>query len=267
MDSEIGIIGGSGLYSLLENAEEVSVDTKYGSPSDKISVGTLAGVNVAFLPRHAKKHTIPPHKVPYRANIEALRKLGVKRIIATNAVGSLKPEYKPGFIALFDQFVNATNGRPDTFFDEGEVVHISSAEPYCPQLRSIAFDVGLKAGIAMHQSGTVVVINGPRFSTKAESRTFAAQGHHMVNMTQYPEIVLARERQMCYLGIALITDYDAGLEERMDIKPVTNAEVVKIFGENVDKAKRIITDVVKSVPKDRTCSCSKSLEGAVMTHK
>ncbi len=267
MDATIGIIGGSGLYSLIDNADDVAVETKYGKPSDVISIGTLAGVKVAFLPRHAKKHTIPPHKVPYRANIAALSQLGVNRIIATNAVGSLKPEYKPGFLALFDQFVNATSGRNDTFFDEDIAVHVSSADPYCPQLRNIASVAARKAGIPIHETGTVVVINGPRFSSKAESRTFAAQGHHMINMSQYPEIMLAREKQMCYLGVALITDYDAGLEGRLDIKPVTNDEVVRIFGENVDKAKRIITEVIKNTPQERTCSCSKSLEGALMTKK
>ncbi len=267
MNPKIGIIGGSGMYSLLDSAEDVAVETRYGKPSDAISVGTLAGIKVAFLPRHGKKHTIPPHKVPYRANIDALSQLGVNRIIATNAVGSLKPEYRPGFLALFDQFVNVTNGRNDTFFDEDNVVHISSAEPYCPQLRKVAAEVARKADMPIHENGTVVVINGPRFSSKAESRTFANQGHHMVNMTQYPEVMLARERQMCYLGIALITDYDAGLEGRTDIKPVTNAEVTKIFGENVGKAKMMITNVVKSMPAERTCDCSKSLEGATMTQK
>lgn len=263
----IGIIGGSGLYSLLEDAQEVEVQTRYGKPSDRISIGTLSGVKVAFLPRHSKKHTIPPHKVPFRANIEAMQQLGVKRIIATNAVGSLKPDYKPGEIAFFDQFVNATYGRDETFFDESEVVHVSSAEPYCTQMRSVAYKCAKAAKIPAHESGTVVVINGPRFSTKAESRTFSAQGHHMINMTQYPEIMLAVERQMCYLGIALITDYDGGLEGRPDVKPVTNAEVIKIFGENVGKAKRIITDVVKNLPSERTCECANSLEGALMTQK
>ena len=267
MQPSIGIIGGSGLYSMLENATELEIETKYGKPSDKISIGTLAGVTVAFLPRHAKKHTIPPHKVPFRANIEAMRTLGVKRIIATNAVGSLKPDYKPGEVAFFDQFVNLTYGRNDTFFDEDEVVHVSSAEPYCPQMRAVAYKCANEAGIPAHESGTVVVINGPRFSSKAESRTFSSQGHHMINMTQYPEIMLAHERQMCYLGIALITDYDAGLEGRSDIKPVTNAEVIRIFSENVGKAKRIITDVVKSLPNERACKCANSLDGALMTQK
>ncbi len=265
MEASIGIIGGSGLYSLLDNAEDVAIETKYGKPSDLISVGTLAGVRVAFLPRHSKKHTIPPHKVPFRANIDALSQLGVKRIIATNAVGSLRSDYRPGEVAFFDQFVNATSGRHDTFFDENVVVHVSSADPYCPQLRKIAVESAKKEGIAAHETGTVVVINGPRFSSKAESRTFSSQGHHMINMTQYPEIMLAHERQMCYLGIALITDYDAGLEGRPDIKPVTNAEVMKIFADNVEKAKKIITDVVKGTPSERSCSCSRSLEGAQMT--
>lgn len=265
MDASIGIIGGSGLYSLLDDADKVKVKTKYGNPSDTIAIGTLAGVKVAFLPRHGSRHTIPPHKVPYRANIDAMAQLGVTRIIATNAVGSLRPDYKPGELAAFDQFVNLTNGRADTFFDEDVVVHVSSADPYCPDLRKLAVSVAKREKIAMHDSGTVAVISGPRFSSRAESRTLSSNGYHMVNMTQYPEVILARERRMCYLGIGLVTDYDVGLEGRADIHAVTAAEVSKIFGENVEKAKRIITGVVASNPADRKCQCSASLDGAVQT--
>ena len=251
----------------MENAKEVYPDTKYGKPSGPITVGMLNGRKVAFLPRHGKKHTLPPHKVPYRANIEALASLGVKRIIATAAVGSLKPEYPPGEIAIPDQFVNMTHGRPDTFFDDDIVVHISSAEPYCSELRSLAISTGKNSGMQLHETGTVVVINGPRFSTKAESRTLSSQGHHMVNMTQYPEVILAREKSICYVCLTLVTDYDAGLEGRLDIKPVTNDQVVKIFAENVSKAKKIIYSMIESMPQDRSCACPHSLGGAIMTHK
>ncbi len=265
VDAEIGIIGGSGLYSMLENAEEVYPDTIYGKPSGPITVGEMHGRKVAFLPRHGKKHTIPPHKVPYRANIETFSQLCVKRIIATAAVGSLRPEYRPGEITIPDQFVNMTYGRHDTFFDGDIVAHVSSAEPYCAELRDLAINTGKNAGMQIHETGTVVVINGPRFSTKAESMTFSAQGHHMVNMTQYPEAILAREKSICYVGIALVTDYDAGLEGRPDIKPVTNDQVIKIFAENVSKAKEIIHGMIKSMPRERSCSCQRSLDGAIMT--
>ena len=267
MAAEIGIIGGSGLYSLLDNPEEVKVSTKYGSTSDVISVGTLSGREVAFLPRHARRHTIPPHRVPFRANIDAMSQLGVKRIIATNAVGSLSAQYKPGELAIFDQFINAAHGRHDTFYDEDTVAHVSSADPYCPQMRRIASNAAKRAGITVHGSGTVVVINGPRFSTRAESRMFGSHGAHMINMTQYPEVVLARERQICYLGIGLVTDYDAGLEGNSGIHPVTADEVAKIFDANVGKAKRIINEIVAELPTERACGCATAMEHAVQTKK
>jgi 5'-methylthioadenosine phosphorylase len=267
MDAEIGIIGGSGLYSLIDGAEEVYPDTKYGKPSGPIAVGELEGRRVAFLPRHGKKHTIPPHKVPYRANIEALAQLGVKRIIATVAVGSLRPDYAPGEIAVLDQFVDLTRGRNDTFFDEDTVAHVSAADPYCPDLRSVAISVARNSGMQIHETGSVVVINGPRFSSRAESRAYSSQGHHLINMTQYPEVILAREKSLCYVGIALVTDYDAGLEGREDIKPVTNEQVSRIFGENVAKAKTIIHGMVRSMPRERSCSCPSSLDGAILTQK
>ncbi|MDE1860144.1 MAG: S-methyl-5'-thioadenosine phosphorylase [Candidatus Micrarchaeota archaeon] len=267
MAIDIAVIGGSGFYSLLKNVEEHRVSTRYGRPSDAVMIGKLGKREVAFIARHGRKHTIPPQRVPYRANIEALYQFGVKRIISTGAVGSLRPDYKPGQLAIFDQFVNYTHGRADTFYDDEVVAHVSTAEPYCGELRKIASKAAKNEKLAFHDSGTVAVISGPRFSTRAESSIFSSQGSHMINMTQYPEAALARERQMCYLGIGLITDYDAGLEGRSDIKPVSTSEVIRIFGKNVEKATGLILDIIPQIPEKRTCGCSKALEGAVITHK
>ncbi len=263
MDAEIGIIGGSGFYSLLDNPEQIELETKYGKPSGPVSLGSIGGRKVAFLSRHGPKHTFPPHKVPYRANIEALDYLGVKRIVATSTVGSLDPRYGPGDFLLFDQFINATYGRPDTFYDESKIVHVSVAYPYCEDLRGVAAEAAKTMGIDLKPTGTVAVINGPRFSTKAESQYFGrAAGANVINMTQYPEVVLAREKAICYLGIGLVTDYDAGLEGREDIKPVTMSEVLQIFAKNVDKAKSLIGSVVPKIASSRSCACAKALEGA-----
>ncbi|EQD29454.1 5'-methylthioadenosine phosphorylase II, partial [mine drainage metagenome] len=169
---KIGIIGGSGMYSLLNDAENIQKETEYGVPSDGISVGRIEGIDIAFIPRHGRAHTIPPHKVPYKANIEALASMGVERIVATNAVGSLNPDYKPGDFVLFDQFMNFTSGREDTFFHGPSVVHVSTADPYCPEMRSIALGKAADMGLEVHANGTVAVINGPRFSSKAESMYF-----------------------------------------------------------------------------------------------
>ena len=265
MNAEIGVIGGSGLYSLLKDAEEFDGTTEHGRPSSKISVGTIGGRKVAFLARHGSKHMIPPHKVPYKANIAALKQLGVKRIIASAAVGSLDPEYKPGELALFDQFVNMTHGRDDTFYHEAPVTHISSAEPYCPEMRAVAYKEARDLGIAVHNGGTVVVINGPRFSTKAESRMFSRQGFNMINMTQYPEAHLALEQEICYLGIGMVTDFDSGLEGRDDIKPVTMEEVNRIFASNVGKVKELINRTVPALPESRAkCHCGSALKNAVI---
>ncbi len=265
MDAEIGIIGGSGFYSLLENAEEIEMRTEYGAPSDKISIGMISGRRVAFIPRHGKSHRIPPQRVPYRANIAALNEIGVKRIIATNAVGSLKPEFRPSEMVFLDQYVNMTHGRDDTFFDNDIVAHVSSAEPYCEELRGLGANMADKLGIKYHKSGTIVVINGPRFSTKAESRMFSAQGFDTIGMTQYPEVALAREKEMCYASIALVTDYDVGLEGRSDIKPVSAEEVGNIFNDNVKLVKELIRALVPSVPKERSCKCKNALDGATFS--
>ncbi len=265
MANIIGIIGGSGFYSLLDSPESVSIETKYGNPSDKISLGKISGVDVAFLPRHGTKHNIPPHKVPYRANILAFEELGVNRIIATNAVGSLKSNYIPGDFVLFDQFVNMTNGRHDTFFDEDKVAHVSMAEPYCSDLRTIAAVELSKMNIRYHENGSVIVINGPRFSSKAESRFFSSQGFDVINMTQYPEAALAREKGMCYLGIGIVTDYDAGLEGNPQIKAVTAEEVNRVFGKSIAEAKSLINNIVPTSSKAVNCNCKNSLIGAVVT--
>jgi 5'-methylthioadenosine phosphorylase len=265
--AEIGIIGGSGFYSLLESPRQLEGASRYGKPSAPLALGKLEGRSVAFLPRHGYKHTIPPHKVPYRANIEAMANAGVKRLIATSAVGSLSADYKPGELVFFDQFVSMTHGRADTFFDEDTVVHVSSADPYCPELRRVAIKVAKRMGVGFHDKGTVVVINGPRFSSRAESRFFSAQGFELINMTQYPEVVLARERQICYLGIGMVTDYDAGLVGKKGIKPVSIAEVNRIFGENIGKVKELIGKLLPEIPEKRNCTCGSALEGAVATQK
>jgi 5'-methylthioadenosine phosphorylase len=264
MEAEIGIIGGSGFYSLLEKSQKVEISTEYGNPSDKISIGQIAGRSVAFLPRHGSKHTIPPHLVPYRANIQALHKLGVRRILATNATGSLNPEFRIGEIVLFDQFVNMTHGRKDTFFDGEEVAHVSTADPYCDELRLIASDAAKKLKLDYKDRGSVLVINGPRFSTKAESRFFIKQGFDLINMTQYPEVALAKEKGMCYVGIGMVTDYDAGIVGEKNVKPVTHAEVVRTFEKNIGNVKHLVTKIIENVPNERGCSCSASMDSAII---
>ncbi|MDE1855966.1 MAG: S-methyl-5'-thioadenosine phosphorylase [Candidatus Micrarchaeota archaeon] len=255
MEAEIGIIGGTGFYSLLENATEINVDTKYGKPSSKVSIGKIGGRSVAFIARHGTNHSIPPHKVPYRANIEAFANLGVKRIITSNAAGSLKKEYKPGDLVFTDQFVNMTHGRDDTFFDGGEVIHAAMADPYCSELRSLGISEAKNANLNFQERGTVVVVNGPRFSTRSESRFFAQQGFDIINMTQYPEVALAREKKICYMGIGIVTDYDVGLEGNEETKPVTFDEVQKVFSHNVEKIKSLINSVVPKISAQRNCGC------------
>ncbi|HIH50494.1 MAG: S-methyl-5'-thioadenosine phosphorylase [Candidatus Micrarchaeaceae archaeon] len=263
MKADIGIIGGSGFYSLLENAKEIDADTVYGRPSGRISVGRIEGKSVAFLPRHGSRHSIPPHKVPYRANIQALYDLGVRRIIATNATGSLNPKFKVGQIVAFDQFANFTNGRVDTFFED-RVAHVGMAEPYCSELRSIATKAAKRKSLDFRDRGSVLVINGPRFSTRAESLFFSRQGFDLINMTQYPEAALARERCMCYLALGIVTDYDVGLEGRKDIKPVSHSEVVATFSKNIGKVKWLVGEMVKGTPEARKCSCQNALDGATV---
>lgn len=254
--ADIGVFGGSGFYSLLSDVKEIEIDTPYGNPSDSIALATYEGKKIAFLPRHGKNHQYPPHMIPYRANLYAMKKLGVKKIIAPTSSGSLQSYIKPGDFVICDQFVDRTKGRKDTFFDGPETKHPSPAYPYCKNLRKLAIDTGKKLGITIHEKGTVVVIQGPRFSTVAESRWFSKMGWEVINMTQYPECYLARELGICYVNIALITDYDAGLEGQDDIKPVTHEEVLKVFDANVDNVKKMLFEMIKSIDLEyQDCKC------------
>ncbi|MDD5750279.1 MAG: S-methyl-5'-thioadenosine phosphorylase [Candidatus Pacebacteria bacterium] len=273
MEAETGIIGGSGFYEFLEG-EEVAVETPFGEPSDKILLSEYAGKKIAFLPRHGKKHQYPPHRINFKANLYAMKKLGVKRIIAPSAVGSLKPAIEPGHFVICDQFLNLTGSRADTFFNGpgareadlfGRVAHVSTAEPYCPHLRDLAVKACSDLKVEHHKDGTVLVIEGPRFSTRAESRFFANFAD-IVNMTQYPEVVLARELEMCYLNISLVTDYDAGLAGRPDIKAVSGQDVSRMFKENSEKVKQIILEIIKNMPPQgqAACDCNRALKDAFL---
>ena len=254
--ADIGVFGGSGFYSFLDNVEEIDIDTPYGKPSDKIALSVLEGKRIAFLPRHGKNHQYPPHMIPYRANIHAMKQLGVKKLLGPTASGSLQPDIKPGDFVVTDQFVDRTSSRKDTFFDGPETVHTTIAHPYCPELRKVAIEAGKALGITIHEHGTVVVIQGPRFSTVAESRWFSRMGWEVINMTQYPECYLAREQGICYANIALITDYDAGLEGRDDIPPVTHEAVLKVFNANNDKIRNMIFEIIKRIDMNESnCKC------------
>ncbi len=254
--ADIGIFGGSGFYTFLEGVEEIEIDTPYGKPSDKLAVAGYKGKRVAFLPRHGKDHRYPPHMIPYRANIYAMKELGVSRIIAPSASGSLQQNINPGDFVICDQFIDRTWGRKDTYYDGPITKHISSPSPYCTYLRSLAASACKKSGVRYHEQGTVVVIQGPRFSTIAESRWFSEMGWHVVNMTQYPECILAREAGICYCNISLITDYDAGFEGRKDIIPVTQDEVFRVFAENNDKIKAVLFEMISGIDLDyKGCTC------------
>jgi len=263
--AEIGVFGGSGFYKFFKGAEELAVRTPYGRPSGKVTLSEIGGRKVAFLPRHGVRHEHPPHRVPYRANVMAFKQLGATRIIAPNAVGSLKADMKPGDFVFCDQFANFTTGREDTFYDGPVTTHVGMAQPYCPQMREVAIEAAQKLGLDYHGAGTVVVIQGPRFSTTAESRFFARQGWDVINMTQYPEVVLAREQELCYLNISLVTDYDAGLEGDPSVKPVSHEEVIKVFNSKMDSLRRLIVETVKALPEKRSCDCGSALEHARMS--
>ena len=265
VQAEIGVIGGSGLYDpgIVENAREVKVYTPFGEPSDFIIVGEVKGRRVAFLPRHGRGHRIPPHRVNYRANIWALKALGVKWVISVSAVGSLREDYRPGDLVVPDQFIDMTKKREYTFFDGPVVAHVSMADPFCEQLREHLIEAGRRLGYRIHERGTYVCIEGPRFSTRAESRiwkeVFKAD---IIGMTLVPEVNLACEAQMCYATLAMITDYDVWAES-----PVTAEEVIRIMSENVEKAKRILYEVIPRLPEEpdiSKCSCCKALETALL---
>jgi 5'-methylthioadenosine phosphorylase len=261
MRAEIGIIGGTGIYdpTLLKEARGTKIRTPYGSPSDAVVVGELSGRLVAFLPRHAKKHTIRPTDVNSRANIFALKKLGVRRILAPATVGSLREELKPGDVVLIDQFIDRTTRREQSFYTGKQVCHVSVAEPMCPELRQALIEATSKVGINAHERGTYVCIEGPRFSTKAESRLYRAWGADVVGMTLVPECILAREAEICYATLATVTDFDVWKD-----KPVSAEAVRKTMRENVEKVKMIITEAITRIPEERTCKCGSALQGALL---
>lgn len=263
--AEIGIIGGSGLYDpgIIKDAQEVKVYTPYGEPSDYITVGKVEGRSVAFLPRHGRGHRIPPHKINYRANVWAMKELGVKFLISVSAVGSLRLDYKPGDFVVPDQFIDMTKKRDYTFFDGPVVAHVSMAEPFCESLRRVIISASKDLNITTHDRGTYICIEGPRFSTRAESRVwkevFKAD---IIGMTLAPEVNLACEAQLCYATIAMVTDYDVFAEI-----PVTAEEVTRVMAENTEKVKRLLYEVIRRLPEkpeEGLCSCCRSLETALV---
>jgi 5'-methylthioadenosine phosphorylase len=252
--ADIGVIGGSGFYSFLSDARTVEIDTPFGPPSEPPVVGEVDGRAVAFIPRHGADHRFPPHRVNYRANLWALRELGVRQVLGPCAVGSLKPELVPGTFVVPDQYVDRTWGREHTVYDGQPVVHTSVADPYCPTGRATVIATG-----NVVPEGTMVVINGPRFSTRAESAWHAAQGWSIVGMTGAPEASIARELALCYTSIALVTDHDAGIRTG---EGVTQAEVFKVFGESIERLRHLLTEVIGQLPKpDADCSCHHALDG------
>jgi 5'-methylthioadenosine phosphorylase len=266
--AEIGVIGGSGFYEFLDEVTEVTVDTPYGAPSDSLFVGEAAGRRIAFLPRHGRQHGLPPHRINYRANLWALRSLGVRQVLGPCAVGGLRPDHGPGTLVVPDQLVDRTSGRVQTYYDglplpTGEVpkvVHVSTADPYCPAGRDAALRGARGTGWQPVDGGTMVVVEGPRFSTRAESRWYSAQGWSTVGMTGHPEAALARELGLCYTSLALVTDLDAGVETG---EGVTHDEVLAVFAQNIDRLRTTLFDVVKELPADtdRDCLCSHALDG------
>jgi 5'-methylthioadenosine phosphorylase len=260
--ADIGIFGGSGFYSFLDGVEEVRVHTPYGPPSDKYALATLEGKRVAFLPRHGRDHSVPAHVVNYRANIWGFKELGVRQILAPCSCGSLQKHIHPGDFVILDQFFDRTRGRRDTFFEGPETHHIGAAEPYCKRLRLLAARLARELEIKVHDTGTMVVIQGPRFSTRAESSWFTREGWDVVGMTQYPEAILARELGLCYTGIALVTDYDTGVAQGRSA--VSIEEVFRVFHENVGKVQALIRAMVPHMGETRDCLCEEEALGAVL---
>ncbi|MBO0821083.1 MAG: S-methyl-5'-thioadenosine phosphorylase [Nocardiopsaceae bacterium] len=256
--ADIGVIGGSGFYEFFTDAEEVQVTTPFGEPSEPVLIGEVAGKRVAFLPRHGRDHRFPPHKIPYRANLWALRSVGVRRILAPSAVGSLTASYGPGTLIVPDQLVDRTRSREQTYYDQG-AVHVGFADPYCPNGRASSIATARQAGWVPAGSGTLVVIDGPRFSSRAESQWYAAQGWTLIGMTGHPEAVLARELALCYTTLALVTDLDAGLEEGAG---VTQSEVFEVFGKHMARLRDLVAKIIESLPAEREDDiCSRALDG------
>lgn len=262
----IGIIGGSGLYGVegLEKIKTVSVDTPWGTPSDELIKGEIGEIELVFLPRHGRGHKIMPSEVNYRANIFAMKKLGVNWIISVSAVGSMKKEIEPGHIVIPSQFIDNTKNRESTFFGEGVVAHVSMADPVCPQLSQILFNSALEAGATVHMGGTYVCIEGPQFSSRAESEIYRSWNVDVIGMTNMPEAKLAREAEICYSTLALSTDYDCWHEVHDD---VTVDDIIEILTKNVERAKDIIKRVVSKFHVANRCACANALENAIITSR
>ena len=257
--AEIGVFGGSGFYAFLEDPEEVLVETPFGAPSAPYTIGTVAGRRVAFLPRHGRDHEFPPHKVPYRANVWGMKELGVTRLFGPSAAGSLRRDIPPRTFVISDQAIDQTKGRTTTFHDGPTTTHVSFADPYCPTLRTTLVSSAAELGIDHRDGGTMLVIEGPRFSTRAESKMFAQMGGDVIGMTQFPEVSLAREVEICFANVALVTDYDVGVD---DIAPVSHQEVLKVFGENIVSLRDLLFAAIPLVPADRDCPCATALSGS-----
>ncbi|RLC95131.1 MAG: S-methyl-5'-thioadenosine phosphorylase [Chloroflexi bacterium] len=263
-EAKIGVIGGTNLYQIgsLRNVEEVRVSTPFGDPSDAIMVGQLEGVRVAFLPRHGRGHRISPTELPVRANIYALKSLGVEWIISVSAVGSLREDIHPLDILIPDQLIDRTRSRVNTFFGDGLVAHASFAEPFCPVLSNILFEVASEAGAGVHKGGTYLVMEGPLFSTKAESFLYRSWGASVIGMTALPEAKLAREAEICYATLACVTDYDCW---HTSSEPVTVDMVIGNLNRNAEMAKRILSTAVTRIPSKRECQCATALQNAIIT--
>lgn len=265
--AEIGVIGGSGFYEFLSDAERVSVATPFGDPSDDLVIGELHGRRVAFLARHGQGHRFPPHRVNYRANLWALRSVGVRQVLAPCAVGSLRRELGPGTVVVPDQVVDRTWGREHTLYGEiGLVVHVGFADPYCPRGRAVISSTVRAAGLPLAESGTLVVINGPRFSSRAESEWHQAAGWSVVGMTGMPEASIARELAMCFTTIAMVTDHDAGVAGEAG---VTHEEVLEVFAKNIEGLKSALAEAISAMPVDEpddtaTCACRRAVDGVTL---
>ncbi len=262
--AKIGVIGGSGLYDIegMTDVEEVDINTPFGKPSDIIVVGNLGGVGVAFLPRHGRGHRILPTDVPVRANIHALKSLGVEQIIGINSVGSLKEEFKPGDLLIPDQLIDRTRSRVNTFFGEGVVAHIPFADPFCPMMAETVYQSAQAAGATVHRGGTYVVMEGPAFSTRAESNLYRSWGAAVIGMTALPEAKLAREAEICYTVIACVTDYDCWYEAH---ESVSVEMILDTMRRNIDTAREIIRMALGKLPVARDCACATALEKAIIT--
>ena len=263
-EAGIGIIGGSGLYRMrgVTEAKEVKISTPFGQPSNAIILGSVEGVRVAFLPRHGKGHRISPSELPSRANIYALKSLGVERIISVSAVGSLREEIEPLDIVVPDQLIDATRGRASTFFTNCIVGHVSFAEPFCPVLSQLSFEAAAEVGVKVYRGGTYVVVEGPQFSTKAEARLFRSWGAHVVGMTALPEAKLAREAEICYITLAIVTDYDCW---HPDYESVTTEMILANLKKGIDTVGRVLRLLVPSIAKKRDCACASALQYAIAT--